>query len=260
MEKFYKGRNDAVFKALLADPEDTFLLKTLLELILGKEIKDIQFSNAELLKRSALERAKIPDLTITVDGIKIQIEMNSAFYNGLHYRNFNFFTTIINQHDRKGTGLDYNQPYLHIDFAYGLQSDLPFEIEYNLSSKFLLSYIDNVTFKEFNMDYITKSWYYVVEEREKYAFIDDVIKSLNVDDITTIWRKSDVLYNAKDNIVPLLEYMGIVLYEKLREKNEIKYANGIKIIEKAKQRILANANYDMSIDDLLLELWEEFNS
>lgn len=100
----------------------------------------------------------------------------------------------------------------------------------------------------------------VVEEREKYAFIDDVIKSLNVDDITTIWRKSDVLYNAKDNIVPLLEYMGIVLYEKLREKNEIKYANGIKIIEKAKQRILANANYDMSIDDLLLELWEEFNS
>ena len=79
MEKFYKGRNDAVFKVLLADPENTFLLKTLLELILNKEVHSIQFHNAELLKRSVLERAKLTDLTVTVDGCKIQLEMNSSF-------------------------------------------------------------------------------------------------------------------------------------------------------------------------------------
>lgn len=100
----------------------------------------------------------------------------------------------------------------------------------------------------------------VVEEKEKYALLENIISMLNSNDITTIWRKADVLYEAKEDIISLLEYMSIVLYEKLREKNQIKYANGIKSIEKAKQRILANANYDMTVDNLLLELWEKFNS
>lgn len=100
----------------------------------------------------------------------------------------------------------------------------------------------------------------VVEEKEKYALLENIISMLNSNDITTIWRKADVLYEAKEGIISLLEYMSIVLYERLREKNQIKYANGIESIEKAKQRILANANYDMTIDNLLLELWEEFNS
>ncbi len=99
----------------------------------------------------------------------------------------------------------------------------------------------------------------VLEEKEKYELIEDIIRKISTEDITTIWRKADVLYDAKEGIISLLEYMSIVLYEKLREKNEIKYANGINIIEKTKQRILANANYDMSIDNLLLELWEAFN-
>lgn len=31
------------------------------------------------------------------------------------------------------------------------------------------------------------------------------------------------------------------------------------MIEETKKKILANANYDMSIDYLLLKLWEEFH-
>lgn len=99
----------------------------------------------------------------------------------------------------------------------------------------------------------------VVEEKEKYESIENIIKKLSRESITKIWLEANVLYEAKENINSLLEYMNIVLYEKLREKNELKYANGIQAIEKTKQRILANANYDMSIDNLLLELWEEFN-
>ena len=73
-------------------------------------------------------------------------------------------------------------------------------------------------------------------------------------DITEIWKNAQVLYEAKENIIPLLEYMIIILYELL---NKICYANGIQIIEQTKQRILANSNYDMSIDNMLLKLWEE---
>ena len=76
-------------------------------------------------------------------------------------------------------------------------------------------------------------------------------------DITEIWQNAQVLYDAKENIIPLLGYMIIILNELLKKENKICYANGIQIIEQTKQRILANSNYDMSIDNMLLKLWEE---
>jgi len=68
-----------------------------------------------------------------------------------------------------------------------------------------------------------------------------------------------VLYQEKDNIIELLSYMEIVLYNLVKNKNKIKYAKGISIIEKTKRKIMSNANFDMSIDYLLLNLWEEVN-
>ena len=43
------------------------------------------------------------------------------------------------------------------------------------------------------------------------------------------------------------------------KKNEIKYANCINSVEETKKRLDNNANYDMSIDILLLKIWEELN-
>lgn len=75
-------------------------------------------------------------------------------------------------------------------------------------------------------------------------------------DITEIW-KTPLLYNAKENIIQLLEYMEIIFNNLLKKENKMCYANGVQIVEQAKQRILANSNYDMSIDNMLLKLWEE---
>ena len=58
MAKFYNARNDKVFKAIFADPSDTELLETLLNLTFNTKVKDIKFDNPELLKRNVFERAK----------------------------------------------------------------------------------------------------------------------------------------------------------------------------------------------------------
>ena len=52
--------------------------------------------------------------------------------------------------------------------------------------------------------------------------------------------------------------MIIVIYQLLKKQNKMCYINSIQIIEQTKQRFLQNANYDMTIDYLLLKLWEEF--
>lgn len=97
------------------------------------------------------------------------------------------------------------------------------------------------------------------ESKEQYMQVEKIISMLNKKNITQIWKEADVLYQAKENIVDLLDYMEIILHNIIKKSNKICYANGISVIELTKKRILANANYDMSIDNLLLKLWEEVN-
>ena len=99
----------------------------------------------------------------------------------------------------------------------------------------------------------------IVEEKEKYLQIEELIQSLPKKDITQIWKQAEVLYQAKEDIISLLEYMIIVIYQLLKKQNKMCYINSIQIIEQTKQRFLQNANYDMTIDYLLLKLWEEFS-
>ena len=94
---------------------------------------------------------------------------------------------------------------------------------------------------------------------EYYSNLDNIIKDLSFKDIIDIWNESDILYKSKDNISVLLDYLNVVFLNNLRNTNERKYINGIQIIEMTKKRLASNANYDMCIDNLLLQLWEEFN-
>ena len=97
----------------------------------------------------------------------------------------------------------------------------------------------------------------IIEEKEKYEQIENLVNKMQKENITKIWQQAQVLYDAKENVIPLLDYMEVVLYELLKKENKLCYANGVHEIEQTKQRILSNANYDMSIDNMLLKLWEE---
>ena len=92
-----------------------------------------------------------------------------------------------------------------------------------------------------------------------YTSLNDIIYSLLNQDIIDVWNRSDLLYSSKENILSLLEYFNTCFFKKLKETNDNKYINVIKIVENTKNRITNNANYDMCIDNLLLQIWEEFH-
>lgn len=98
----------------------------------------------------------------------------------------------------------------------------------------------------------------IQSEKENYRQVEEVVKSLEKDNITQIWKKAEVFYKEKDKILDLLDYTNVVLYDLFGIKQKANYLKAIPIVETVKKRILANANYDMSIDYLLLKLWEEF--
>lgn len=91
--------------------------------------------------------------------------------------------------------------------------------------------------------------------QEKYTQIKKIIDMLKTNDIIEILTNAKFLYD-KEEIDVLLEYLMICCFEK--SKNERKYINCIEKINKCQERLKSNCNFDMCIDNMLFEIWEEF--
>lgn len=95
------------------------------------------------------------------------------------------------------------------------------------------------------------------ENEEIYNKVKEVFLNLKNLDIIDLMKQKEVLFKDKENIYNILEYINVLFYE-LSEK-DAKYFNCITYIENAKERLTKNSNYDMTIDNLLLTIWEEIN-
>ena len=95
------------------------------------------------------------------------------------------------------------------------------------------------------------------EKIETYENIKLLIENMDKLDLIDIMEKAQILYQSKEEIQKMLEYINTILLE-LAITNS-KYANCIPIVEKTKKRLKQNANYDMSIDNMLWNIWREVN-
>ena len=94
------------------------------------------------------------------------------------------------------------------------------------------------------------------QNEENYAKIDEFISSLDKKDLVDIMLDSKNIF-SKDTAVETLEYMLVSLYSN-REKNN-KYLKCIEYTNDAINRLKANNMYAITIDNLLLNIWEELN-
>ena len=95
------------------------------------------------------------------------------------------------------------------------------------------------------------------DKQEQYTQIQQILVSLKNMDIIEIFQKSQILYDSKEEITNLLQYINTILLE--LAKQDYRYTNCIQIVENTKKRLQSNANYDMSIDNMLLQMKEEIN-
>lgn len=96
----------------------------------------------------------------------------------------------------------------------------------------------------------------VKEMQEKYNSVELLINNLEKKDIIDILLEGKIIYD-KENIYDILDYIIVCLYAK-SSQNE-KYLDCIKSVNKSLERLRANCNFDMSIDNMLFEMWEEIN-
>ena len=94
-------------------------------------------------------------------------------------------------------------------------------------------------------------------KEEIFNEIKTIFSNLEKINIIDLLNKKDLVFKDKDYIYEILDYINIILFNKIKEN--IKYTNCIKIVEDTKDRLKKNSNYDMTIDNLLLKVWEEIN-
>lgn len=91
----------------------------------------------------------------------------------------------------------------------------------------------------------------------EYEQIENILKQLNKKNLIDIISMSKIIYDSKEEIYSILEYINVILLELSRAK--YKYTNCIKIVENTKERLKNNGNYDMCIDNMLFNMWGEVN-
>lgn len=94
------------------------------------------------------------------------------------------------------------------------------------------------------------------DDKQKYSEIEELISNFTKKDLIDILLDAKIIYD-KVNIFDILDYMIVCLYSK-KDENE-KYIDCIKYINKCNLRIRSNSNFDMSVDDMLFNMWEELN-
>ena len=88
----------------------------------------------------------------------------------------------------------------------------------------------------------------IKEKEEEYKSLIEFTDNLNKG-IPYLMNNTKILYDSKNNINELLDYLNIILLNK-------KMFNGIEYVEKTKRKLQLNNNYEMCIDYLIINLYK----
>ena len=95
------------------------------------------------------------------------------------------------------------------------------------------------------------------DKAELYISIDEVINNIENLNLIDTLKNADIIYKSQDDKQEILEYIEIILFNKIRKN--IKFLNCINYVEEAKKRLKANSNYNMTIDNMIIAIWEEIH-
>ena len=119
---------------------------------------------------------------------------------------------------------------------YFLKNDLNFEDKNINVFKVLDGSLNNIDFIRDDYDELLKLTVFVT--------------NLKKNKVINFFQEASVFYDNHDKIIRLLEYLNILLFEN-------SYFQLIEIVEKTKNKILMNNNFEMCIDYMILNFIEE---
>lgn len=118
----------------------------------------------------------------------------------------------------------------------------------NLILNTIKSRCTKISFQEETLEELTE------EEKEIYLELEKTFANISKYTLLDVLNKLDILYKNEKIIFEILDYINDILYKNIgKDINNIKY---IEYVEETKNKLKSNANFTMSIDNLLYQIWK----
>ena len=167
METFYTCRNDRAFKEVFLNPNNSDLLKALLEFILKIKIDELEIKKTELLSGNVNVKDKRVDAIVHTGNKKIEIEINSQNKDYLHTRSTAYICNIYQSNASVGDTYNENTDIIQVNLTWGLGRNNDEMKIYKIMNEKGELYVKNFIIYEINMDYYDKIWYSKNEDEIK---------------------------------------------------------------------------------------------
>lgn len=95
------------------------------------------------------------------------------------------------------------------------------------------------------------------EKENEYTKINNLYSNIENVSMIDIINSKEEIFKEKDQAVGILEYINLIFFDKINKNT--KYIECIKIVEDTKDRLKKNNNFDMTIDNFNMTIWEEIN-
>ena len=167
MEAFYTCRNDRAFKEVFLNPNNSDLLKALLEFILKIKIDKLEIKKTELLSGNVNIKDKRVDAIVHTGNKKIEIEINSQNKDYLHTRSTAYICNIYQSNASVGDTYNEDTDIIQVNLTWGLGRNNDEMKIYKIMNEKGELYVKNLIIYEINMDYYDKIWYSKNEDEIK---------------------------------------------------------------------------------------------
>ena len=167
MATFYTCKNDRAFKEVFLKPDNSDLLKALLEFILKIKIDKLEIKKTELLSGNVNIKDKRVDAIVHTGNKKIEIEINSQNKDYLHTRSTAYICNIYQSNANVGDTYNEDTDIIQVNLTWGLGKNNEEMKIYKIMNEKGELYVKNFIIYEINMDYYGKIWYSKNEEEIK---------------------------------------------------------------------------------------------
>lgn len=95
------------------------------------------------------------------------------------------------------------------------------------------------------------------DKEEEYLKVNKIFGNLENIDIIDLITSKEEIFKEKEYAEGILNYINLIFFDKIGFNN--KYIECMKITEDTKDRLNKNNNFDMTIDNFIMTVWEEIN-
>ena len=261
-KEFYTCKNDRAFKEVFLNPNNSDLLKALLEFILKIKIDKLEIKKTELLSGNVNIKDKRVDAIVHTGNKKIEIEINSQNKDYLHTRSTAYICNIYQSNASVGDTYNEDTDIIQVNLTWGLGRNNDEMKIYKIMNEKGELYVKNFIIYEINMDYYNKLWYSKNEDEIKknlYMIMLDLdkkeLENMPKDDIVDKYITNVTIVNDNPEFQKYMseeEDKKKIQNSLLSEAKETGYTSGINDgISKEKVSIAKNMlNKNISIEDI----------